>query len=298
MAIKTVIAMVNGTEHTLVYNSATGRWEKTINAPNITSFNLNGGYYPVTIKATNEAGTSTTVTANQNNALKLVVKEKVKPVITLLSPTNGAYISNSQPTISFNVVDEANGSGINSDTISLKIDNVAITGITKTAISNGYNCSYTSASALSDGSHTITITANDNDGNSATQITSTFKIDTVPPVLNITAPQNNLITANSSIVVSGKTNDTTSSPVTILIKVNNVSAGDVSVNADGTFTKTITLVEGNNSIIITATDKAGKTTTVTIEVVLDTSVPVISDISINPNPVDAGATMIISAVIE
>lgn len=298
MAIKTVVATINGTEYSLEYNSSSGKWEKSITAPNITSFNLSGGYYPVTIKATNEAGTSASLSASQNDALKLVVKEKVKPTITLLSPSSGAYVSNAQQPISFNVIDETNGSGIKADSIVLKIDNVAVSGITKTAITNGYNCSYTPTSALSDGTHTIQIDVQDNDGNSATTISSSFTVDTIPPVLNITSPQDNLITANGSVVVTGKTNDTTSSPVVIDIKVNGTDAGSVTVETDGSFSKSITLTEGENTVVITATDKASKTTSVTLNVELDTSVPTISNISIVPNPVDAGATMIVSAVVQ
>lgn len=298
MAIKTVVATINGTEYSLEYNSSSGKWEKSITAPNITSFNLSGGYYPVTIKATNEAGTSASLSASQNDALKLVVKEKVKPTITLLSPSSGAYVANAQQPISFNVVDENNGSGIKADSIVLKIDNVAVSGITKTAITNGYNCSYTPTSALSDGTHTISIDVQDNDGNSATTVNSSFTVDTIPPVLNITSPQDNLITANGSIVVTGKTNDTTSSPVVIGIKVNSTDTGSVTVGTDGSFSKSITLTEGENTVIITATDKANKTTSVTLNVVLDTSVPAISNISITPNPVDAGATMIVSVVVQ
>ena len=117
-------------------------------------------------------------------------------------------------------------------------------------------------------------------------------------MLNITSPQDDLITANSTVIVNGKTNDATSSPVTIDIKVNGSDAGSVTVNTDGTFSKSITLTEGENTIEIIATDKAGKTTSVTLSVTLDTSVPVISNVEINPNPVVAGATMIVSVVVE
>lgn len=298
MGVKTVKATINGTDYSLEYNNSTGKWEKIITAPNITSFNLNGGYYPVTIVATNEAGTSSSVSSDNSDACKLVVKERVKPTIILLSPSSGAYVSNAQQPISFNVIDENNGSGINANSIVLKIDGTAISNITKSTITNGYNCSYTPSTTLGDGIHTIEIDAQDNDGNIASTVSSSFTVDTIPPVLNITSPQNNIITANGNVVVNGKTNDATSSPVVIDIKVNNVDAGSITVNSDGSFSKAIALTEGTNTALITATDKAGKTTSVTLILVLDTSVPVISDVSIIPNPVDAGATMIVSVVVE
>ena len=52
------------------------------------------------------------------------------------------------------------------------------------------------------------------------------------------------------------------------------------------------------TIVITATDAAGKVSTVTRNVTLDTSVPVVKSATITPNPVDAGATMVIAVEIE
>ena len=297
MAIQSVKATVNGTEYTLTYNSSTGKYEKSITAPNITSFNQPSGYYPVTLVATNTAGTSTTVTATEESALRLVVKEKVKPTISNISPANGAYVVNNQTPITFKVTDETNGSGVKASSITLKLDGTTVSNLTKTAITNGYSCSYTPSSALSDGSHTIVINAQDNDGNSATQKTVTFTIDTIPPTLNVTAPQDGLITATSTVTVTGVTNDSTSSPVTVTIENNGTDAGTVTVNNDGSFSKSVTLTEGANTIVVTTTDRAGKVSTVTINVTLDTSVPTITNITVTPNPADAGATVVISAVI-
>ena len=157
---------------------------------------------------------------------------------------------------------------------------------------------YTPASALSDGSHTVTVDCKDHDGNSAAQKSTTYTVDTVPPTLNITAPVDNLITNKSSLTVAGTTNDATSSPVTIKVKLNGADQGTVTVGTGGTFTKSITLAEGANTIVVTATDAAGKVSTVTRTVTLDTSVPVIKSATITPNPVDAGKTMVISVTIE
>lgn len=153
------------------------------------------------------------------------------------------------------------------------------------------------AAALSDGSHTITIDVMDNDGNAAAQKSTAYTVDTVPPTLNITAPAEGLVTATQSLNVAGKTNDATSSPVTVTITLNGADQGAVTVGADGAFSKTVSLAAGENTITITATDAAGKTSTMTRTVTLDTSVPKVASAAITPNPVDAGATMIISVVI-
>lgn len=288
MAIKTVRVKINNVWTNLTLNSSTGKYEATIAAPSVTSHNLSGGYYPVTVEATNDAGTVTTkdsTDATIGSTLRLVVKEKVKPVITLVSPTNGTYTQNNKPTITFKVIDEVNGSGVNPDTIILKVDNSDVPVI-KTAITNGYECTYTPDNALLDGSHTIAITASDNDGNAAMAVNSSFKIDTVPPTLSITAPTAT-ITNQPSCTVAGITNDATSSPVTVAITLNDGNAQIVTVDSSGNFSKTLTLAEGNNTIKVVSTDAAGRSTTVTKTIKLDTSVPQISNVVFEPNPVDA-----------
>lgn len=300
MAIKTVQAIINGQTYNLTKNASTGKWEATLTAPGKTSYNLTGGYYNVTVKATNDAGTTGTADAATLDGLKLVVKETVAPVITIVSPSEGAYVSNSKQPVVFTVVDETDGSGVDLSTLVVKQDGTAVasSAITSTPITNGYQVTYTPAAALSDGSHTVTIDCKDHDGNAAAQKSTTYKVDTVPPVLNITAPVAGLVTAASALTIAGTTNDATSSPVTIAIKLNGVDQGAVSVAANGNFTKSVTLAEGENTIVVTATDAAGQTTTVTRTVTLDTSVPKITAATIVPNPVDTGATMVISVTIE
>ena len=50
----------------------------------------------------------------------------------------------------------------------------------------------------------------DFDGNAAVQKSVVFKVDTVPPTLNITSPADGMVTNNTSITLIGKTNDITS----------------------------------------------------------------------------------------
>lgn len=300
MAIKTVKATINGQTYDLTLNSASGKWEATITAPGKTSYNLAGGYYNVSVEATNEAGTKGSADASTVEGLKLVVKETVAPVITIVSPTAGAYVANSKQPVVFNVTDETGGSGVDISTLVVKQDGTAVAAanITHTAIANGYSVTYTPSAALSDGSHTVTINCKDHDGNAATEKSTTYTVDTVPPTLNVTSPADGLITAASSVTVAGTTNDATSSPVVITISLNGTDQGTVAVGTGGTFSKVVTLKEGSNTIIVKAKDAAGKESSVTRTVTLDTSVPKIKAATITPNPVDTGKTMVISVTIE
>lgn len=301
MGVSTVKAIINGATYNLTYNSTSGKWEATITAPNKSSYPLEGHYYPVTIQATDTAGNVTTkddTDATLGSSLRLRVKEKVAPVITITAPTEGAMLPNNKPTITWTVIDD--DSGVNPDSIKLTIDSTVITAdkISKTLSSGTYTCSYTPATALADGSHTIKFDASDYDGNAAAQKSVTFKIDTVPPALTVSSPVDNLVTNKSNITVQGTTNDATTSPVTLTIRLNGGTAQEVTVNSDGSFSKSLTLTNGNNTIVITATDGAGKSTTVTRTVTLDTTPPVISSITITPNPVDSGATYVISVTVS
>lgn len=292
MSVESVKATINGQEYTLTLNSSTGKYEATITAPTKSSFNKTGGYYPVSVTATDDAGNETTVTSSDTQLgtnLRLVVKEKVAPVIAITAPTANARLTNNKPTIKWKVTDD--DSGVAESTVSIKIDSgtAITTGFTKTAITGGYEFSYTPSTALADGSHTIAFNAKDNDGNAAAQKTVTFVVDTVAPALTITSPNDNIKVNQATCVVSGTTNDATSSPVSVTINGTSVTVG-----ADGSFSKSITLNEGANTITIVATDSAGKSTTVTRTVTLDTGAPAFVSVSISPNPVDAGNTYVIS----
>ena len=296
MAVKAVQVVINGQTHTLTYNAKTKKYEATITAPSTSSYNQNGHYYNVKVKATDEAGNSVTKDATDTtlgSSLQIKVKEKVAPVISITAPSSSAKLTNNKPVINWTVTDA--DSGVNPSTIKLIIDSQTITtGITKTQSGKNYTCSYTPTTALSDGTHIIKVSASDYDGNVATQKSVTFTVDTVPPELSVSAPVDNLVTNQSSLVVKGTTNDVTSSPVTLTIKLNGGTEQTVEVGSDGSFTKTLTLVTGENTIVITAKDGAGKTSTVTKQVVLDQTAPVIQSVTISPNPVNAGATYTIS----
>ena len=286
MSVVEVYSMINGTRVNHTKGSG-NTWTATGTAPIKSSYSQPNHVYAVVTYAKDDAGNITT----KETTLKVV--EKTAPVITPVSPTTGSTLTNNKPAITWNVTDD--DSGVNPDTIGITIDsNSKITGsaIQKESITNGYKCTYTPTSALGDGSHTIKFDASDNDGNAATQKSITLKIDTVPPTLNVTSPAEGLVTNSATLTVSGTTNDATSSPVTL--KVNNKA---VTVQGNGSWSTQITLSEGRNTITIVATDAAGKSTTVTRHVTLDTGEPVIESVTIMPNPANSGASITITAIV-
>lgn len=305
MAIQQVRVRINGVWTIATWNATTSKYEAIITAPSVTSHNLSGGYYPVDVEVTNTASTVLTKTsadATLGSSLRLVVKEKIKPTIAITSPGASSRLTNSTAQVVFQLRDEVNGSGVNIATLKFQFDSGAVftntsPGMVCTAVANGYDCVYTPQTALSDGPHTAKIDVSDFDGNVATQATRTYTIDTVPPSINVTAPTNMLLTNQSSLTVTGVTNDATSSPVTVTVKLSGADQGSVTVDGSGNFSKAITLNEGLNTIVVRATDAAGKYSEISRNVTLDTSVPVISAVSITPNPQDAGATVVVSLTV-
>lgn len=291
MAVKTVELELNGQTYTIPLDSESGKYKKQITAPNTSSYKEENHKYAMRLKVTDVAGNITTVDKTHGtfgSKMMLRVLEKTAPVITIVKPSNQAYIGNNAVKIEFTVTDSE--SGVNQDSIKLQIDSGAEISaeITKVPITNGYKCTYDAN--IKDGSHTIRVNAKDNDGNAAIEKTSTFKVDTVQPELNISSPAESLITNIQNLKVSGSTNE----QCTIKIKLNETDQGTVTLDPNKRFEKTIELRKGSNVIVITATDLAGKTTTVQREVIYDPTAPIIVSIEVAPNPVDAGAVFTIT----
>ena len=300
MSVNTVKVNINGQVYSLTYNGTSGKFEGTMTAPTTSSYNVNAGhYYPVEVEVKDVAGNITTIDdtdATLGNSLKLIVKEKVIPTISINSPGANSKLTTNTPTILFALRDD--DSGIDTSTLVITKDgsttvNEGATGLSLNSVAGGYDGSYVLQSALSDGEHTIGIDVKDFDGNIAVSKSVTFVIDTVAPTLNVTAPANGLITNVQNQNVVALTSDATSSPVTVNIVLNGANQGSVIVDGSGNFSKAISLIEGENTIVITSTDGAGKSTTVNRTVTLDTIAPTISNIEILPNPADAGTTFVI-----
>lgn len=298
--VSTVQVIINGVVTTLTYNPTSGAYEANITAPSKSSYNVNSGhYYPITVKATDDAGNTTTANDTDEDlgqSLRLVVKELNKPVITITNPTEGTLSNVNNPTINWTVTDD--DSGVNPNSISIKIDNgnKITSGITKTQITGGYRCSY-ATSGLSDGSHTVYVDASDFDGNAAVQRTVSFTVDTVPPQLSITSPVNNLVTGSTTVTLTGTALDVTSTPAKVYVSVNGGAEQQITVDDNGAFTKALTLSEGVNTIIVRAVDNGGLQSTVSRTVTVDTGAPVIQSITLSKTTANAGEVIKISVVV-
>ena len=108
---------------------------------------------------------------------------------------------------------------------------------------------------------TVTVVATDNAGRTTT-VTRYVRYDSAAPSLAVTTPANNAVVTSANVTVSGTASDASG------LRSLTVNGVAVSVAANGTWSRTITLGgTGANTITVIVTDNAGRTTTVTRTVV-------------------------------
>lgn len=286
-------------ECTFTSPSASSGMNNSGSGPGVGSACAGKGYYPVKLTIVDDAGNETVVDDTDpalGESLKLYVKELTKPTCVFTSPSNGSRINSAKPAIKFSATD--NGSGIKPSSAKLKIDTGSEQAITMTGTGATLTGSYTPSSALTEGSHTVTLRVSDWDGNDSDIISMTFIIDTVPPSLSITSPADGAKINHVAFDLNFETNDATSTPVTVACTVNDVNQEAVTVNADGSGTVACVGKVGQNAIKLVATDAAGLSTEVTRTIYIDISAPVAVSVSIEPQIVEGTAVVKISAVLR
>ncbi len=195
----------------------------------------------LTFVATDQAGNSTTVVRNGR-------LDTQAPVLTLSSPPEGLITNLVNTTISGTVTDAS--------TIALKINNTDVTVQT--------DGSFSTSIQLSEGMNNVAVTATDAAGNSSAA-TRQVRLDTQPPVLVVSQPSSQVTTNQTTYDIIGNVSDSTATTVT-------VNGIQVTITA-GQFTTQINLAEGLNTVTVVATDAASNTSTVTREIIRDTTPP-------------------------
>lgn len=290
--VKRAFVKFNGTEHNATWDAESNSWSVDITAPNESSWSQNGADHAfyMEIHAIDDAGNEQKVdqTDEQYGAqLKVRVLEKTAPVATIVSPTPSSVYGESTQVIQLKLKDTG-GSGLNMTTVVFKVNGVQVSN-SNLSWSAGDDddqvASYT-AESLKDGSNSVELSVTDNDGNKSNAAKVEFIISTQAPTLTVTTPTDNLITNSTTVTVSGEANPGSTYVTLESVTVNgkNVTSFEAS---GGAFTYEFTLSEGENTITIVATDSIGKSTQVVRTVILDTKAPVITDIVVTPNPVDA-----------
>jgi Glucodextranase, domain B/Carboxypeptidase regulatory-like domain len=172
------------------------------------------------------------------------------PTVVLASPLDGTYSRNASVTVTGQIGGSAVG--------------VTVDGLAAAVAPGG---AFSAPLILSAGVNAIVAVATDGAGNQATAIVTVI-LDTTPPTLTVTSPQNGSISNQSQIVVTGTASDDNG------VAALTVAGQPVTVTS-GSFSTRVQLSAGANSIAVVATDLAGNSQSVAVTVT-QYSVPAVS----------------------
>ena len=181
-----------------------------------------------------------------------VTVDATGPSLTLSTLADGAITNNSTLNISGTVSDP---------------DGVAAVTINNASVSIAADGSFSSAITLHAGPNTITTVAVDTLGNQTKDI-RTITLDKAAPVLTVTSPADNSVTAQQLVTVTGTINESS----TVSVTVNSGTPQQASIAGTG-FTQDVALSARLNTITIVATDLATNSTTVKRTVTYDNIKP-------------------------
>ena len=138
------------------------------------------------------------------------------------------------------------------------------------------------AQALGDGTWTVNVSGKDAAGNTVSG-SQTIGVDTTAPTLSVdTLAQDNIINAaehSQPLTLTGKTNAEVGQIVTVTLNGKNYNA---TVGSDGTWSVTLdvndvqALSEGNHTLTVNVSDKAGNGSSVTADFTVDTAAPIVT----------------------
>jgi hypothetical protein len=199
------------------------------------------GANPITVVSTDPAGNFARVDL-------IVYRDTIPPPLIVTEPASGVWVN--YPTVIVKGTSEQGAT-------------VSVGGQLAIVQSNG---SFEVPVALMEGPNIIDLTATDVAGNSASAQVI-VNVDTIPPYLLVTSPDDGLLTNNNMLQGAGMTEPTA------VLAINDVP---VTVQPDGSFASTITLQTGQNDIFFNVTDLAGNTNSIMRSVILDQGPPTLT----------------------
>jgi hypothetical protein len=192
------------------------------------------GANPISVISTDPAGNFARVDLT-------VYRDTIPPPLIVTEPASGVWVN--YPTIIVKGTSEQGAT-------------VSVGGQLAIVQSDG---SFEVPVALMEGPNIISLTATDVAGNSASAQVI-VNVDTIPPYLLVTSPDDGLLTNNNLLQGAGMTE-----PSAILT----INDNPVTVQPDGIFVSTIILQSGQNDVFFNVTDLAGNTNNIMRSVTLD-----------------------------
>lgn len=264
---QTVTVSIDGVVVGTVTAGADGSWSLPLTTP------LSDGAHTATATVSTAAGDATDSTA-------FVVDATTNVAIT--TPTDGGTTTDATP--------DLRGTGEPGATIVVTLDGVEIGTVTVEADGTWV---LLLDEPLRNGEHTVSVTATDASGNTATdEVTFTVNANTD---IAITEPANESVTNDNTPTIRG----TAVPGATIVITIDGEEVGTVTADEEGNWELPVTtaLDDGEHVVIATATDPAGNTASDSSTFTVDTRTTV-RIVSVTPQGVitgtgEPGATIVI-----
>jgi hypothetical protein len=215
------------------------------------------GIHPFTAIVTDDQG-------RQSSATVSVLRDTVPPNLVITSPPDGTYLNTLTVTIRGTVDDPEATVRVGSFGSLIPVVNGAFE---------------VTAALPFEGSRFITITARDPSGNIGSATLRVIR-DTIAPAVTISTPAEGSAVNTPVLPVSGTITD--SSPVSATVSVNGGAPETLTVTGSS-YSGSVTLSEGSNTLSVVATDAAGNVGSATRSVLLDTVPPTVGFITPAPD---------------
>ncbi len=193
---------------------------------------------------------ATDLFGNQSQVTLSVTRDTLSPALSVQQPAEGTVTREAQAVVT--------GAYVDTGVPTIKVNNVNAT------ISGNQ---FSATIALAEGPNQLTVTAVDAAGNQAA-LTRNLTRDSAAPSIQIVQPAATAPVKDASVTVTGTVTDATA----VTVSVNGVAAA-VSGN---TYSATVPLTEGSNTLQAVAVDAAGNQGVATRGVVLDSTAPTLN----------------------
>ncbi|MFP4610492.1 MAG: Ig-like domain-containing protein, partial [Thiohalophilus sp.] len=186
-------------------------------------------------------------------------RDTIPPTIQFILPPDESLTNNPLPTLQ--LLHEDDGIGVDPQTLA----------ITHADTPLSVSCTHSLDTAvcepqqpLADGRIRLEATVEDYAGNLSEPAGVAFDLDTVPPTITVDSPPSPYATNNPQLALHGSLSE----PATLTL-----NGQPVALDAQLDFQTDVALQEGNNNLVLQATDPAGNTAQVELRVILDTRPP-------------------------
>ncbi|HVX11566.1 MAG TPA: DUF4214 domain-containing protein [Pirellulales bacterium] len=202
------------------------------------------------------------------------LQSEVPLSVVINTPSNG-LVTNTN----FTVTGQMSGGQSQSPTLAMSLDGGPPTDLFYSSTGKFSTNTSLSLNGSSDGHHVLHFSATDDLGDPPGSADLDFTLDTVPPVVSVTSPAQN-ITVGGNFTLSGKVTDATSGVASLTASLDSASPAPLSVDSQGHFSLPTSLTlngtaDGQHVVHLRATDAAGNVSTSNFNFTLTTTAPTI-----------------------